>query len=112
MNNLSRRSFAESLALAALAPLIGVRPEAIELPAWSGAASAPAAEEPGALARALAEIIRQQYGSRLSRSDLAAITDQIQAGLERVDELRAVSLTNGDEPDVVFSAGRRSSPPR
>ncbi|HEU4681619.1 MAG TPA: hypothetical protein VFS51_07740 [Gemmatimonadales bacterium] len=112
MNELSRRSFTESLALAALAPLIGVRPETIRLPGWSDAASPTVMADPGALAQALAEIIRHQYGSRLSTSDLTAITVQIQAGLERADELRAVNLANGDEPDVVFAAGRRSPPPR
>ena len=110
MNGLSRRSFAESLAVAALAPLIGVRPEAIRFAAWTGPASPEVLDEPGALARALAEVIRRQYGSRISAKDLATVTRQIQTGLERVDQLRKVELANGDEPDWVFSA-IRSSPP-
>jgi hypothetical protein len=107
VSGLSRRSFAESLALAALAPLIRVRPEAIRLPEWSGT-STRVLEEPGPLAKALAEVIRRQYGSRLSDSDLAIITRQIQTGLERVDRLRNVELANGDEPDSVFEAIRIS----
>lgn len=106
MSGLSRRSFAESLALSALAPMIGVRPETIRLGQWGGPALAPAGDEPGALAKALAEVIRQQYGSRLSAADLSTITNQIQTGLERVDQLRKVELANGDEPDFVFSALR------
>lgn len=110
MNGVSRRSFAESLAVAALAPLIGVRPETIRLTAWTPAASLEAGDEPGAVAKALAEVIRRQYRSRLSEEDLATVTRQIQVGLDRVDQLRKVGLTNGDEPDFVFSA-IRSPPP-
>lgn len=106
MSGLSRRSFAESLAMAALAPLIGVQPETIRLGQWGVAAPAPAGDEPGALARALAEVIRQQYGSRLSVGDLSTITSQIQTGLDKIDQLRKVELANGDEPDFVFSALR------
>ncbi|HEV8177282.1 MAG TPA: hypothetical protein VGP44_06290 [Gemmatimonadales bacterium] len=109
MSTLSRRSFAESLAVAALAPLIGVRPETIRLGAWPPAPSH-SASDPGAVAKALAEVIRRQYGSRLSAADLATVTRQIQTGLERVSELRKVELANGDEPDFVFSPVRHSSP--
>jgi hypothetical protein len=112
VNRLSRRSFAESLAMAALAPLIGVRPESIRLAPWTGpAAPGGTGDDPGALARALAEVIRTQYGSRLTARDLATITRQIQSGLERVDQLRKVDLSNSDEPDFVFAATRRPSPP-
>jgi hypothetical protein len=110
VNQVSRCSFAESLAVAALAPMIGVRPEAIRLAAWTAPASNPVLDSPGALAKALAEVIRRQYGSRLSAENLATITRQIQTGLERIDQLRKVELANGDEPDFVFSAFR-SSPP-
>ena len=110
MNGLSRRWFAESLAVAALAPLIGVRPESVRFAAWMPAASPEVPDDPGALARALAEVIRRQYGSRLSEEDLATVTRQIQTGLDRVDQLRKLELTNGDEPDFVFSAIRNSPP--
>jgi hypothetical protein len=104
ISQLSRRSFAESLALAALAPMIGVQPDTIRLAQWGGAA--PAGNEPAALAKALAEVIRQQYGSRLSAGNLSTITNQIQTGLDKIDQLRKVELANGDEPDFVFSAIR------
>jgi hypothetical protein len=102
MSDISRRSFAESLAAAALAPLIGSPPESIRLPAWNG--PDPVSAEPGALAKSLTEVIRAQYGSRLSSQDLAGIARQIQAGLERVEQLKKVELSNGDEPDFVFRA--------
>lgn len=110
MNGLSRRSFAESLAVAALAPLIGERPETIRLAGWTEAASSEALDSPSALAKALAEVVRRQYGSRLSAEDLVTVTRQIQTGLDRVDQLRKVDLANGDEPDFVFSASRNSPP--
>jgi hypothetical protein len=109
VSHLSRRSFAESLAVSALAPLIGMRPETIRLASWSPASSE-LGDEPGAIAKALAEVIRRQYGARLSAKDLATVTGQIQTGLDRVDQLRKVELTNGDEPDFVFSAVRNSPP--
>jgi hypothetical protein len=110
VNGLSRRWFAESLAVAALAPLIGLRPETIRFAAWTTAGSLEVSDDPGALAKALAEVIRRQYGSRLSAEDLATVTRQIQTGLDRVDQLRKVDLANGDEPDWVFSAIRDSRP--
>jgi hypothetical protein len=108
MSQVSRRAFAESLAVAALAPLIGSKPEAIRLPAWGETITGSAAP-PKALARALAGVVRTQYGSRLSSRDLATITRLIQTGLERVDQLHKYDLANGDEPDFVFSAQRSSA---
>jgi hypothetical protein len=96
------------VALAALAPLLGVTPAGLRLePAGGGmpgAAAIAASDEPGALARALAEAIRAQYGARLEAGDLDTITRQIQASLERAEQIRKVELANGDEPDFVFSA--------
>jgi hypothetical protein len=105
----NRREFAESAALAALAPLLGVAPARLGIESALGgtllADAVPAqSDEPGALARALAEAIRVQYGSRLQTGDLETITNQIQASLERAEQIRKVDLANGDEPDFVFSA--------
>ena len=109
MTDLSRRSFAESLALAALAPLLDVPPESIRLPSWEGTVPESIADHPAALAKALREAIRVQYGARLSTQDLSAITHQIQTGLDRVSQLKKIHLTNGDEPDFVFSPVRFTS---
>jgi hypothetical protein len=105
----NRRDFAESVALAALAPLLGVAPVGLRLePVLGESLSAGAAratsDEPGALARALAEVIRVQYGPRLQSGDLETITRQIQSSLERAEQIRKIELANGDEPDFVFSA--------
>ena len=105
---MNRRAFAESVALAALAPLLGVggpgeqwAPLLIAGPARDVLA---ASDEPGALARALADAIRAQYGDRLQAGDLDTITKQIQATLERAEQLRKLDLANGDEPDFVYTA--------
>jgi hypothetical protein len=110
VSDLSRREFAEALALAALVPLLGTGVRAVGVPlagVSSGigtAATVPA--DPGDLAKALAGVLRAQYGDRLGEADLAAVTRQIQNGLERAEKVRKVSLANGDEPDFVFSAVR------
>jgi hypothetical protein len=106
VTDLSRRTFAESLAAAALAPLLNVNPGSIRVTGWIRASSR-LTGPPGALARALTEVIRAQYGSRLSPKDLTSIAQQIQTGLERVDQLRKVPLANGDEPAFVFTPSRQ-----
>jgi hypothetical protein len=108
MSELNRREFAEAIALAALAPMLGAgslrwNPTvAAEL----ADAAAAAGQEPGSLAKALAGAIRAEYGERLSDTDLATVTRQIEAWLERAEKIRKVPLANGDEPDFVFSAVR------
>jgi hypothetical protein len=101
----TRRSFTESLALAALAPALGLRPDAM-VPTYAPSVAEVAAESaaPSALARALGRVIRAQYGARLSPTDLATITGQIQSSLDRAAQVRKVDLANGDEPHFVYSA--------
>ena len=41
-----------------------------------------------ALAPALVEIIRLEYGSRLTAGELAGVAEQIQTGLDRADLIR------------------------
>lgn len=111
MSEMSRRDFAESLALAALVPMLGpLGPVRLPGPGTSGLPPAGIPpQEPDALAKALAEVIRAQYGDRLSEADLAAVTRQIANGLERAEKVRKLALANGDEPDLVFSAVRSES---
>jgi hypothetical protein len=113
MSEMSRREFAEAIAIAALVPVLGTRAGPIRWPGTLAVAGSPTAglaqQEPSALARALAGVIRAQYGDRLSEADLAVVTRQIDAGLERAEKVRKAALTNGDEPDFVFSAIRSQS---
>ena len=108
MSSLTRRAFAESLAVAALTPLLPAVSAPTTFGPWDAAVPEPEGAPPGALAQALTGVIRSQYGSRLSAEDLKTIAGQIQTGLERIDQLRKVQLTNGDEPDFVYSASRPS----
>ena len=112
MSEMNRREFAEAIALAALVPVLGTGAGPIR---WPGtiAAGAPAAglaaHEPSALAKALAGVIRAQYGDRLGAADLAVVTRQIENRLEWAEKARKAALANGDEPDFVFSAIRSQS---
>ena len=106
---ISRREFAERLALAAAAPFVteglGVRDSGLGMASSSPKPQVPS-PDPSALAKALAEGIRLRYGDRLSADDLKAITQGIDARLQGVERLYRVALTNGDEPDFVFSVYR------
>ncbi len=105
---LTRREFAERLALAAAAPFVTEG-----LGTWSSglgmALPSPepqASPEPSALAKALAEGIRLRYGDRLTADDLKTITQGIENRLQGLERLYRVTLANSDEPDFVFSAYR------
>jgi len=95
----NRRAFAESLALAALAPALGVSPGSLRLTGSSqeptiasGDGHPPVAaadlDDAATLAGSLMAIIRLEYGERLSAADLAGVADQVRAGLERADLIR------------------------
>jgi hypothetical protein len=96
---MNRRSFAESLALAALAPVLGVPAEALRLDFGrldaaklpvdlSDTAAALEEGNPASLVLALVAIIRLEYGGRLTAGELAGVAQQIQAGLDRADLIR------------------------
>lgn len=97
---MNRRAFAESLALAVLAPALGVPASTLRLggtlqdrspagPADGGPALAGGdVEDAATLAGTLMAIIRLEYGDRLSAADLAGVAEQIRAGLDRADLIR------------------------
>lgn len=103
MADVTRRELVEALAFAAVAPMLGRGVAPVHLPGFPLGSGA---EDPAALARALAGAVRAQYGDRLSDADLAVITRQIEASLERAAKVRKLPLSNSDEPDFVFSAVR------
>ena len=100
MSEISRRDFAEAIALAGLAPWLGVGPDFVRLPPLGPGI----VEDLPALAKALTGVVRAQYAGRLSEADLATIGRQIESSLERAVKVRKVAVSNGDEPDFVFSA--------
>lgn len=106
---ISRRAFAEQLALAAAAPFVA---EGLGTRVWGFGTALPSPEpqapspEPSPLARALAESIRLRYGDRLGPDDMKTITQGIEARLQGLERLYRVALANSDEPDFVFSVYR------
>jgi hypothetical protein len=106
---ITRRRFAERLALAAAAPFVALDVPLPPPPPPPRAGPAPRAQqqaEPSPLAKALAESIRLRYGDRLSADDLKTITQGIESRLQGLERLYRVALTNADEPDFVFSVYR------
>lgn len=103
---LTRRAFAERLALAAAAPFVLEDLRDLRL-APSPPPQQPQQETaPSPLAQALAESIRLRYGDRLSADDLKTITQSIDARLRNVERLYKPALTNADEPDFVYAVYR------
>ncbi len=78
---ISRRSFAEQLALLTAAPwfLEDWKPTQPQQPQQQ--------QEPSALAKALAETVRLRYPDRFSADDLASITRSIDTRLRQIERL-------------------------
>ena len=112
---ITRRAFAERLALAAAAPLVlgDLSPDLTPLPPLreaergsEGVRSQAPQAEPSALAKALAEGIRLRYGDRLTADDLRTITRAIDGRLRGAERLYQTALSNADEPDFVYRVYR------
>lgn len=106
----SRRGFAKALVTAAAAPAL--------LPAASalGQAGAPAPattptpapvptpEAASSVAEALTEVVRIRWGKNLSGEQLGEIAKALDGRLKGAEAMKKTTLTNADEPDVVFFA--------
>ena len=103
---LSRREFAEQLALMAAAPYLLDESPLARRERGKGGEDAQQPAEPSALAKALAEGIRLRYPDRFTPDDLTAITRSIDGRLRALERLYQTPLTNGDEPDFVYSVYR------
>ena len=100
MDGISRRAFAEQLALAVAAPLfVDDFPEPLTPRPQSQ-------QEPTALAKALAQSISLRYPDRFSADDLAAMTRSIDNRLRQIERLYQTQITNADEPDFVYTVYR------
>ena len=114
MDAISRRAFAERLALAIAAPylvdespLSGTeRGTEGEAGTEKGLGGEDQQQEPSPLAKALAESIRLRYPDRFTADDLITITRSIENRLRQVERLYQMTLTNADEPDFVYSVYR------
>jgi len=90
----ARRGFLKTLAAAPLAPAAAAAP--------SVAAPATGRE---AVAEALAEALKREFGAHLDASDLAAVRKELVRGLESAERLRqAAGLRNSDGPVNPFEA--------
>ena len=55
-------------------------------------------------AKALAAVIHRRYGRHLDAAQLAAVTQDLDDGMQLGKSLRAAKLANGDEPETTFHA--------
>lgn len=106
MSAISRRAFAERLALAAAAPWFLDDLPLSQHGRGGQGEGAQQTQEPSALAKALGETIRLRYPDRFSAEELATITRSIDGRLRAVERLYQTALTNADEPDFVYSVYR------
>lgn len=104
MDAISRRAFAEQLALAVAAPWFAddLRAAAPQAPVPSPQSQ----QEPSALAKALGQTMTLRYPDRFSAADLTAITRSIDNRVRQIERLYQTTLANADEPDFVYSVYR------
>ncbi len=99
---LARRGFLKSAAAVPFAP-------AALLPQAPPAAAPAAPTGNAAVAEALAEAVKRQYGAHLDAGELEAVKKELAQGLERGERLRREArLSNADDPVGRFEA----RPPR
>ena len=101
MSQKGRRRFLGAAAALPLAPLAQV-PTPAPVPAPSPS------PPPSPAASTLADLVEQRWGKVIDPAWKADIRDAIEGNLKAGDRLRAVKLTNADEPVTVFEA----RPPR
>jgi len=100
----ARRGFLKSLAVAPLVP-------AALVPQTAPAPASPSGHE--AVAEALAEAAKREFGANLDAAELEAVKKELTRGLERAERLRrAARLRNADEPVSRFEARPPGVPPR
>ncbi len=96
----ARRGFLKSLALAPLAPA-ALAPQTA--PAPPPEAPSPAGD--AAVAEALTEAVKRQFGAHLDDAELEAVRKELTRNLESAARLRqAARLGNADEPVSRFEA--------
>jgi hypothetical protein len=102
----ARRGFLKSLALAPLAPA-ALGPQAAPAPAPAPPPAAAPAPPTGqeAVAEALAEAVKREFGAHLDDAGLVAVKKELTRNLESAARLRqAARLGNADEPVSRFEA--------
>jgi len=106
----ARRGFLKSLALAPLAPA-ALGPQATPAPAPPPAAAPAPATGHEAVAEALAEAVKREFGAHLDGAELDAVKKELTRNLESAARLRqAARLGNADEPVSRFEARPPAAP--
>jgi hypothetical protein len=101
-----RRGFLKGLAVVPLAPA-AIGPQATPVPAPAPPPAAPPPPRIGyeAVADALTEAVKREFGAHLDATELEAVGKELQRGLERAVRLhRAARLSNADGPVNRFEA--------
>jgi hypothetical protein len=108
-----RRGFLKMLATAATLLPAAARAQAPTSPAPAAPvppkpaatpATTPAPEHSTGEARLLTEVLRTRYPDRFNETQWTSIATDFDGDLMGAKRLRAMKLTNGDEPDVTFRA--------
>jgi hypothetical protein len=104
-----RRGFLKMVAAAATLLPAAARAQAPAPPAQPAPATpAPAApagpEHSTGEARLLTEVLRARYPDRFNETQWTSIASDVDGDLSGGKRLRAMKLTNGDEPDITFRA--------
>jgi len=106
-----RRGFLKLLAAGLTAVPAVVRAQAPAPPAQPAPSTAPATpaapaapEHSTGEARLLTEVLRARYPDRFNETQWGSIASDFDGDLSGSKRLRAMKLTNGDEPDVTFRA--------
>ncbi len=109
-----RRGFLKCLAAAPLAPpAIGSQAAPAPAPAPPPAAAPAPPTGHEAVAEALAEAVKREFGAHLDTPEIEAVRKELRAGLERGERLRrAARLSNAHEPVNRFEARPTGAPAR
>ena len=107
-----RRGFLKSLAAVPLAPA-AIAPQAVPAPAPAPPPVAAPAPPTGheAVAEALAEAVKREFGAHLDGAEIDAVKKELTRNLESAARLRqAARLGNADEPVSRFEARPPAAP--
>jgi hypothetical protein len=101
----SRRRFLQLVAAASTAPWArAVLPGLGLAAAGQAAAQTSSPEETSTRVRALLDMVKAEWGERLSEEDLQVIERNLGWMQRSSQALRGAALQNSDEPDVIFRA--------
>lgn len=117
-SDLTRRDFAKAAVAVAVAPALAAcagtaPPETAPTPtpgvpapnpttAATTPAAAPDRQEPTAVARALTDVIRAQYGERMTEAEMAKVQRSISGVLSTAERLRRFPLPISTEPTFFY----------